>query len=119
MRQANLKLEDLKRELEKPKTKLPKCLIVKEIGEFLIVEGDEGAEDILVGFLEEKEVTEKFIAFCCLCSVESDSLKKETREKLKAFRENLENEELIVLSEKAMPHFRQKTSELLRQEAIN
>lgn len=93
MRETDLSLDALFRELEMPKLSLPRCLIVNEIGEIFLASNDEKAKTKLKELLNSNSESDRFISFCCILS--ADDLDEESRVTLEEFENDPKNAEFI------------------------
>ncbi len=97
-RQTLLSLEQLRVELNDPRSLYPKCLLINEIGG-LCLDGNKEAETILVQQLETADEPELKVAALCYLFT-TPTLNISNFAKLSVFEKNPENKEMVALARK-------------------
>ena len=116
MRQTNYSLQEILGMLKSGDSMHPRCLLLNEVGVIMGEDKNKEAEAFLRELLESNKKDkpmpeeERFIAFCYLETANQTSLDQETHDKLKEFRKNPDNQEVIAKAGISIREFREKNN---------
>ena len=106
LRQTNLEMDDLIREIENPTGSYPTCLIINEIGMACLCseDGKDEGKKALLSLLEHDDQRHKFLAFCMISLI--PSLAQEKASILEAFRKNPDNQPFLEIADEKIREFK-------------
>lgn len=108
LRQTDLGIEDLIKEMEASTENYPTCLIINEIGMIcLSCEDNDGkGKEVLLSLLDHDDWTCRFSAFCAISCM--PDLTQEETSLLESFRENPDNQHFLEKADEEIRKFKEE-----------
>lgn len=106
LRQTDLSISDLIKEIKEPTRDYPTCLIINEIGIACLCneDGKDEGEKALLSLLEHDDQGHRFVTFCMVSLV--PSLAQEKASILEAFRKNPDNQPFLEIADEKIREFK-------------